>query len=53
MEITRTAAGLGIPGLYVTGDPGASDENAKVGRLGLDFGTGWASRSTSSRASAR
>ncbi|TDB86934.1 formaldehyde dehydrogenase, glutathione-independent [Actinomadura sp. 7K534] len=42
MEITRTAGGLGIPGLYVTGDPGAPDENAKVGQLGLRIGLGWA-----------
>ncbi|MFB4307530.1 formaldehyde dehydrogenase, glutathione-independent [Actinomadura sp. GTD37] len=42
MDITRAAGGLGIPGLYVTGDPGASDENAKVGQLGLRLGLGWA-----------
>jgi glutathione-independent formaldehyde dehydrogenase len=33
---------LGIPGLYVTGDPGAVDENAKVGQIGVQLGTGWA-----------
>ncbi|HEY8480991.1 MAG TPA: formaldehyde dehydrogenase, glutathione-independent [Spirillospora sp.] len=42
MEVTRAAGGLGIPGLYVTGDPGAPDENARVGRLGLQIGLGWA-----------
>ncbi|MFV2177520.1 formaldehyde dehydrogenase, glutathione-independent [Actinomadura sp. LOL_016] len=42
MGITRAAGRLGIPGLYVTGDPGASDENARVGRLGLEIGLGWA-----------
>lgn len=42
MDITRAAGGLGIPGLYVTGDPGAADENAKVGQLGLKIGLGWA-----------
>src|SRR5699024_9565957 len=33
MDITRAADGLGIPGLYVTGDPGAADEEAKEGTL--------------------
>lgn len=42
MTIARAGAGLGIPGLYVTGDPGAADENAKRGRLGVDLGLGWA-----------
>ena len=31
MEVTRAGGALGIPGLYVTGDPGAADEAAKVG----------------------
>src|SRR5262245_28053260 len=31
MEITRAGGSLGIPGLYVTGDPGGIDENAKIG----------------------
>jgi len=42
MEVTRAGGQLGIPGLYVTGDPGGVDENAKVGRLSLRIGTGWA-----------
>ncbi|URN00635.1 formaldehyde dehydrogenase, glutathione-independent [Actinomadura madurae] len=42
MDITRAAGALGIPGLYVTGDPGAPDENAKIGQLGLRIGLGWA-----------
>ncbi|WP_207934681.1 formaldehyde dehydrogenase, glutathione-independent [Actinomadura sp. KC06] len=42
MDITRAAGRLGIPGLYVTGDPGAADENAKIGQLGLRIGLGWA-----------
>lgn len=42
MEVTRAAGGVGIPGLYVTGDPGAADENARVGRLGIQIGLGWA-----------
>ena len=42
MSIARVGAGLGIPGLYVTGDPGAVDKNAKVGQLGVRLGLGWA-----------
>jgi glutathione-independent formaldehyde dehydrogenase len=42
MEVTRAGGGLGIPGLYVTGDPGGVDENAKVGMLGIRIGLGWA-----------
>jgi glutathione-independent formaldehyde dehydrogenase len=42
MGIARVGAGLGIPGLYVTGDPGAIDEDAKIGQLGVRLGLGWA-----------
>jgi glutathione-independent formaldehyde dehydrogenase len=42
MSVTRAGGGIGIPGLYVTGDPGAVDENAKVGTLGIRIGLGWA-----------
>jgi len=42
MEVTRAAGAVGIPGLYVTGDPGGIDENAKVGRLSIRIGLGWA-----------
>jgi glutathione-independent formaldehyde dehydrogenase len=42
MQLTRAAGKLGIPGLYVTGDPGGVDEHAKVGQLGIRFGLGWA-----------
>lgn len=42
MEITRAGGGLGIPGLYVTGDPGGVDANAKTGTLGIRIGLGWA-----------
>jgi glutathione-independent formaldehyde dehydrogenase len=42
MTVTRSAGRLGIPGLYVTGDPGAADEDAKVGQLGIRIGLGWA-----------
>ena len=33
MEVTRVGGKIGIPGLYVTGDPGGTDEAAKVGAL--------------------
>ncbi|NPD30244.1 formaldehyde dehydrogenase, glutathione-independent, partial [Corallococcus exiguus] len=42
MEITRAAGSIGIPGLYVTEDPGAADAAAKQGSLSLRFGLGWA-----------
>jgi glutathione-independent formaldehyde dehydrogenase len=42
MDLTRAAGRLGIPGLYVTGDPGGVDENARVGQLGIRIGLGWA-----------
>jgi glutathione-independent formaldehyde dehydrogenase len=42
MEITRAAGAIGIPGLYVTDDPGAVDEAAKRGSLSVRLGLGWA-----------
>jgi glutathione-independent formaldehyde dehydrogenase len=42
MELTRAAGNLGIPGLYVTGDPGAVDEAAQEGSLSIRIGLGWA-----------
>ena len=42
MEITRAGGGFGIPGLYVTGDPGGVDDNAKMGNLSIRIGLGWA-----------
>jgi len=42
MEITRAGGALGIPGLYVTGDPGGIDANAKIGALLIRIGLGWA-----------
>ena len=42
MSITRAGGALGIPGLYVTDDPGATDQNAKIGMLGIRIGLGWA-----------
>jgi glutathione-independent formaldehyde dehydrogenase len=46
MEVTRAGGGLGIPGLYVTGDPGAKDEAAKQGSLSIRIGLGWAKSHT-------
>lgn len=42
MEVTRVAGAIGIPGLYVTEDPGAKDDAARQGTLGLRFGLDWA-----------
>jgi glutathione-independent formaldehyde dehydrogenase len=42
MEVTRAGGKLGIPGLYVTGDPGAVDDAAKQGSLSIRIGLGWA-----------
>ena len=41
MDVTRAAGSLGIPGLYVTGDPGAVDDAAKQGSLSIQIGLGW------------
>jgi glutathione-independent formaldehyde dehydrogenase len=42
MTITRAGGAIGIPGLYVTGDPGAKDDAAKEGSLKIRIGLGWA-----------
>ena len=42
MEVTRAGGSLGIPGLYVTGDPGGVDDAAKIGSLSIRLGLGWA-----------
>jgi glutathione-independent formaldehyde dehydrogenase len=42
MDVTRVAGSLGIPGLYVTGDPGAAEDAAKQGSLSIQIGLGWA-----------
>ncbi len=42
MEITRAAGRIGVPGLYVTDDPGGVDAAAKRGSLAIRFGLGWA-----------
>jgi glutathione-independent formaldehyde dehydrogenase len=46
MDITRAAGRLGIPGLYVTGDPGGVDEAAQEGSLSIRIGLGWAKSHT-------
>ena len=42
MTVVKAGGNIGIPGLYVTGDPGAVDEAAKVGSLSIRIGLGWA-----------
>jgi glutathione-independent formaldehyde dehydrogenase len=42
ISITRAAGGIGIPGLYVTEDPGAKNQAAQHGALSMRFGLGWA-----------
>jgi glutathione-independent formaldehyde dehydrogenase len=42
MAVTRAGGGIGIPGLYVTDDPGSKDEKARKGVLGVRIGLGWA-----------
>jgi len=46
MDVTKAGGSLGIPGLYVTEDPGATDEDAKSGSLKVRFGQGWAKAHT-------
>jgi glutathione-independent formaldehyde dehydrogenase len=42
MQLTRAGGAIGIPGLYVTDDPGGVDAAAKTGSLSLRLGLGWA-----------
>jgi glutathione-independent formaldehyde dehydrogenase len=42
MDVTRAGGKLGIPGLYVTEDPGGVDDAAKHGSLSVRLGLGWA-----------
>ena len=42
MELTRAGGQVGIPGLYVTEDPGAEDDAARHGSLSVRIGLGWA-----------
>lgn len=42
MQVARAGGGVGIPGLYVTEDPGAADEASRFGNLSIRIGLGWA-----------
>lgn len=42
MIAVKAGGAVGIPGLYVTEDPGAHDKAAQVGALSLRLGLGWA-----------
>ena len=42
MQVTRAGGAIGIPGLYVTDDPGGVDQSAKTGNLSIRIGLGWA-----------
>jgi len=42
MTICRAGGALGIPGLYVTDDPGGIDKAAQHGNLSIRIGLGWA-----------
>src|SRR5690348_9791581 len=46
MTITRAGGAIGIPGLYVTDDPGGVDSAAKTGNLSIRIGLGWAKSHT-------
>ncbi|MDX3851580.1 formaldehyde dehydrogenase, glutathione-independent [Streptomyces sp. AK02-01A] len=46
MSIVRAGGALGIPGLYVTDDPGGVDSDAKTGTLKVRLGLGWAKSHT-------
>jgi glutathione-independent formaldehyde dehydrogenase len=42
MTVVRAGGNIGIPGLYVTEDPGAVNDAAKTGSLSVRIGLGWA-----------
>jgi glutathione-independent formaldehyde dehydrogenase len=42
MKAARAGGKIGIPGLYVTEDPGAKEAAAKTGNLSVRLGLGWA-----------
>jgi glutathione-independent formaldehyde dehydrogenase len=39
VKVVRSAGAIGVVGVYVPSDPGATDEGAKTGRIGWDYGT--------------
>ena len=46
MTVTRAGGAIGIPGLYVTDDPGGVDAAARTGNLSIRIGLGWAKSHT-------
>lgn len=46
MTVARAGGSIGIPGLYVTSDPGAKDEAAQHGNLSVRLGLGWSKSNT-------
>jgi glutathione-independent formaldehyde dehydrogenase len=46
MEVTRAGVAIGVPGLYVTNDPGGVDAAAQRGSLSIRLGLGWAKSHT-------
>lgn len=42
MTVGKSGGAVGIPGLYVTADPGAADAAAQEGSLSIRLGLGWA-----------
>jgi glutathione-independent formaldehyde dehydrogenase len=41
MEVVRAGGGMGVPGVYAEGDPKAKSEQAKQGKMLLNFGKSW------------
>ncbi len=41
MEVVRAGGRMGIPGVYIEGDPKAPTKEAKQGKMLLDFGKAW------------
>lgn len=41
MDVVEAGGSLGVPGIYVTEDPGGKDKDAKQGSLKVNFGLGW------------
>jgi len=39
IKSVRTTGGIGVVGVYMPSDPGASNDAAKQGRIGFDYGT--------------
>lgn len=42
MAVTHAGGSIGIPGLYVTEDPGSDDKAAQTGNISTRIGLGWA-----------